>query len=69
MPNQRIVAVPNKGVNAVPDLTGMGLKDAVFILENMGMNVKILGRGVIAKQSIAAGTHITKGTEIIIELM
>jgi len=69
LPNQRIVAVPNKGVNAVPDLTGMGLKDAVFILENMGMNVKILGRGVIAKQSIAAGTHITKGTEIIIELM
>ena len=69
LPNQRIVAVPNTGVNAVPDLTGMGLKDAVFILENMGMNVKILGRGVIAKQSIAAGTHITKGTEIIIELM
>ncbi len=67
--NPRIVAVPNKGVNMVPDLIGMGLKDAVFILENMGMNVKISGRGVIAKQSIAPGTHITKGTKIIIELI
>jgi len=33
------------------------------------LSVKIIGRGVIAKQSIAPGTHITKGTEIIIELM
>ncbi len=56
------------GENVVPDLTGMGLKDAVFLLENMGLNVKISGRGVITKQSIAPGTHIAKGTEIIIEL-
>lgn len=69
LPSQRLVAVPPKGVNVVPDLTGMGLKDAIFILENMGLSVKIIGRGVIAKQSIAPGTHITKGTEIIIELM
>jgi len=66
---QRIVAVPPKGGNVVPDLKGMGLKDAIFILENMGLNVKIKGRGVIASQSIPAGTHITKGTEIIIELL
>ena len=66
---QRIVAVPAKGTNVVPDLKGMGLKDAIFILENMGLNVKIKGKGVIANQSIPAGTHITKGTEIIIELL
>ena len=31
--------------NIVPDVTGMGLKDAVYMLENNGMNVEVQGKG------------------------
>jgi cell division protein FtsI (penicillin-binding protein 3) len=52
----------------VPDVTGMSLKDALFLLEGMGLHVRISGMGNVKTQSIAAGTKITKGTQIIIEL-
>ena len=52
----------------VPQLVGMGLRDALTILENQKITVKVIGRGVIKKQSLAAGTRVTKGTTITIEL-
>jgi cell division protein FtsI (penicillin-binding protein 3) len=52
----------------VPQLVGMGLRDALTILENQKIAVKVIGRGVIKKQSVAAGTIVTKGTTITIEL-
>lgn len=52
----------------VPDITGMSLRDAIYLLENHGMNVRIKGTGVIKKQSLQAGTRFTKGTQIILEL-
>ncbi len=53
----------------IPDVTGMSLKDALFILENKGLSVKIHGRGKIIRQSIASGTTVSKGSEIILELL
>jgi cell division protein FtsI (penicillin-binding protein 3) len=44
----------------VPNLIGMTAKDALFILENLGLNCKIRGKGFVIKQSIKAGTKITK---------
>lgn len=52
----------------VPQLIGMGLRDALTILENQKITVRVIGRGVIKKQSLAAGTRVTKGTTITIEL-
>ena len=52
----------------VPNTVGMGLKDAMYLLENNGLNVVVIGRGSVTKQSIAAGTKINKGTQIVIEL-
>jgi cell division protein FtsI (penicillin-binding protein 3) len=52
----------------VPQLVGMGLRDALTILENQKITVKVIGRGVIKKQSLAAGTRVMKGTTITIEL-
>ena len=52
----------------VPQLVGMGLRDALTILENQKIIVKVVGRGVIKKQSLAAGTKVIKGTTITIEL-
>lgn len=53
----------------VPDLTGMTARDALYLLENKGMRVKIVGSGAVAKQSVAAGTPFRKGTQIILELI
>ncbi|MEO5911549.1 MAG: penicillin-binding protein [Pelobium sp.] len=56
----------NKGT--VPDVTGMGLKDALFVLGNSGLKPVVMGQGEVKNQSLAAGTPIYKGTRILIEL-
>jgi len=47
--------------NVVPDVTGMGARDAVHELETRGLKVVIHGRGKVKSQSIAAGKSITPG--------
>lgn len=47
-----------------PDVTGMGLKDAVYMLENKGLIVEAKGRGRVLNQSLIAGTNFTKGQKI-----
>lgn len=51
-------------LNKVPDVTGMGVKDAVFVLQKRGLSVRINGCGQITKQDIAPGTLATKGKHI-----
>jgi len=52
----------------VPNVVGMGAKDAIFILERSGLNVRIAGRGRVEKQSLTPGQRITKGQSITITL-
>ncbi|MEP7168292.1 MAG: penicillin-binding transpeptidase domain-containing protein, partial [Bacteroidota bacterium] len=52
----------------VPNVIGMGLRDAIYILENRGMQVTVMGRGSVIKQSLDAGIKINKGQLITIEL-
>ena len=52
----------------VPDLSGMSLRDALYLLENNGLSVKVTGFGKIKYQSINAGTKFSKGTQIILQL-
>jgi cell division protein FtsI (penicillin-binding protein 3) len=52
----------------VPNVIGMGLRDAVYLLETRGLQVKVVGRGAVNKQSIATGTKISRGELITIEL-
>ncbi len=47
--------------NVVPDVTGMGARDAVYIMESLGIKVRLEGRGKVIEQSIAAGKDIAKG--------
>ncbi len=54
--------------NAVPDLVGMGAKDAVFILENLGLRVQVQGRGKVVTQNIKPGTVARKGSTAVINL-
>jgi cell division protein FtsI (penicillin-binding protein 3) len=52
----------------VPDVAGMGLRDAIYLLENEGLKVQVYGRGVVTKQSLTPGSSIQKGQQIVIEL-
>ncbi|HQW44614.1 MAG: transpeptidase family protein [Chitinophagaceae bacterium] len=52
----------------MPNVRGMGLKDAVYLLENMGLKVAVRGRGKITMQSVAPGTALAKGVTVILEL-
>jgi cell division protein FtsI (penicillin-binding protein 3) len=42
----------------------MGLKDAVYLLENSGLKVAAAGRGRVMNQSVTAGTNFKKGQTI-----
>ncbi len=54
--------------NLVPNVVGMGLRDALFVLENAGLKVRFNGKGIVRKQSISPGIKISEGNEILIEL-
>lgn len=54
--------------STVPDVTGMGAKDAVFLLETYGLRVKLQGRGKVKRQSIPAGSAIVKNGECVLTL-
>jgi cell division protein FtsI (penicillin-binding protein 3) len=45
----------------VPDVIGMTAKDAVYLIENSGMNVRLIGAGKIIKQSIKPGSQVYRG--------
>lgn len=45
----------------VPDVTGMGARDAVYVLESRGVKVRIHGRGKVKTQSLPPGHKIRKG--------
>jgi len=54
--------------NTVPNVRGMKAKDAVFLLENMGIDITLSGRGVVRSQSINPGQPITSNMHIKLEL-
>ena len=55
-----------KGI--MPNLSGLSAKDALFLLENNGVYVKLQGFGSVKKQSIEAGQKFNKGNKIVLTL-
>jgi len=45
----------------MPDVTGMGARDAVYLIESRGVKVRLHGRGKVTSQSIPAGQSIKQG--------
>ena len=43
----------------VPDVVGMGLNDALYLLENCGLKVEVVGHGKVKKQSLSAGSLVS----------
>ncbi|TNE82031.1 MAG: PASTA domain-containing protein [Bacteroidetes bacterium] len=54
--------------NLVPNVSGMSLQDALFLLENRGLKVVVSGKGNVYRQSMNPGTAVYKGATIVIEL-
>lgn len=52
----------------MPDVVGMGLRDAMYMLENSGVRVRYSGRGKVAKQSPQPGVRISRGATVAIQL-
>lgn len=52
----------------LPDLRGMAGMDAVALLENLRMKVKVIGNGKVVKQSLKPGEPISENRIIILEL-
>lgn len=52
----------------MPNVKEMGLRDALFILENLSLDVKVKGYGKVWKQSIPPGTKISPGSKVYLEM-
>ncbi|RZM18536.1 MAG: PASTA domain-containing protein, partial [Pedobacter sp.] len=48
----------------MPSVVGMGLKDAIYLLENKGLAVEVKGRGRVVDQSLTAGLTYNKGQKV-----
>ena len=68
-PNQDIALTPKEiGEKKVPKVIGMGAKDAVYLLESLGLKVHLSGMGKVRNQSIPAGNTLVKGKTIQLRL-
>lgn len=56
------------GKDLVPNVLGMGARDAIFLLEKSGLKVKLVGVGLVKQQTLAAGSAIQKGSAITLNL-
>jgi cell division protein FtsI (penicillin-binding protein 3) len=66
--NHTIALKVEQGNNKVPNVNGMGLRDAIYILEKVGLKVVVLGKGKVTTQSKAPGEIFNKGERITIQL-
>ncbi|WP_268122354.1 penicillin-binding protein [Roseivirga pacifica] len=67
--NNAIIWKKNYGSNElVPNVQGMTVRDAVYLLENSGLKVNISGSGRVQNQSLRPGVRISKGQTISLDL-
>ena len=66
--NQPVVKAKSEDQKQVPDVKGMGLKDALFLLESRDIRVATRGTGKVKQQSISPGTIVSKNQKLILDL-
>jgi cell division protein FtsI (penicillin-binding protein 3) len=66
--NQTVLNEKKVQKSLVPDVKGMGLKDALYILENMHMRVIAKGVGKVKSQSLQPGSPYSKNEMLTLEL-
>jgi cell division protein FtsI (penicillin-binding protein 3) len=67
---EQVVQLDNRKIEKglVPNTIGMGLKDAIYLLENEGLYVEFKGKGRVVSQSIEANKTAVRGSLIKLEL-
>lgn len=63
----KIESIDIKG-DSIPDVTNMGLRDALFLLENLGLRVRYSGRGRVVAQDPSPGSLLQKNSLITLQL-
>ena len=53
---------------AVPQVVGMGIKEAIYLLEREGLRVAFSGTGCVRSQSIPAGAPVQRGALVVLQL-
>jgi cell division protein FtsI (penicillin-binding protein 3) len=53
---------------AVPNVSGLCLRDAIYLLENFGFRVRTIGRGRVIHQTPSANRALEKGSTVIVTL-
>ncbi|MBO4658958.1 MAG: transpeptidase family protein [Prevotella sp.] len=48
--------------NVVPNVRGMGARDAIYLMERRGIKTKVVGRGKVKGQSLAPGEKVARGS-------
>jgi cell division protein FtsI (penicillin-binding protein 3) len=66
--NQPVVKSKNEEQKLIPDVKGMGLKDALFLLESRDIRVATRGTGKVKQQSILPGTIVSRNQKLILDL-
>ena len=59
---------PEFAANTMPSTIGMGASDAVYLVEQQGVKVRLHGTGEVVRQSIAPGTSLGPGMTCVLEL-
>lgn len=67
-PKTKPTVATTRGEGTVPNVIGMGLRDALYTLEQLGLEVSFKGKGAVAAQSLEAGTPLTAGAKIELQL-
>ena len=65
---QPVIKTSTISKKVMPDVKGMGLKDALYLLESIGMKVSVKGKGKVVNQSIEAGSALSKEMKVMLEL-
>lgn len=65
---QPVIRAQNISSRSMPQLSGMTLKDAVLLCENMGLKINVEGKGRVTYQSLMAGQVIREGEKVSIRL-
>jgi cell division protein FtsI (penicillin-binding protein 3) len=68
--NSSVILQPTRYYQGtMPNVIGMGVKDAVFLLEQMGLKVVLNGKGNVIRQSLSPGKMYIKGSVVMLDLM
>jgi cell division protein FtsI (penicillin-binding protein 3) len=67
-PHVERVAIELNGYITMPDLTGLGARDAVRVMTAAGLSLRLSGTGVVAEQSVPAGLPIEPGSTVTVRL-